>query len=94
MITPSVGRVVWFRAPGLVQDAQPQAAIVAYVHDDRTVNLMVIGGTGIPQPLQCVTLVQDGDAIEPGTCYCEWMPYQKGQAAKHEALEAKVGAPT
>jgi hypothetical protein len=36
-----------------------------------------------------VRLVQDGDVI-PGGAYCEWIPFQKGQAAKYEALEKRI----
>jgi hypothetical protein len=31
-------------------------------------------------------LIQDGDE-RPDGCFAEWMPYQKGQAAKTEQLE-------
>ncbi|MBF5006826.1 hypothetical protein ISG32_21500 [Diaphorobacter sp. NR2-3-3-1] len=34
-----------------------------------------------------VPLVQDGDSCPANGYYCEWMPYQKGQAAKTEAAE-------
>jgi hypothetical protein len=41
-------------------------------------------------PRTSVWLRQDDDPPPTGM-YCEWMPYQKGQAAKTEALEAAAG---
>jgi len=38
-----------------------------------------------------VPLVQDEPGV-PASSYCCWMPYQKGQAAKTEALEAAAKA--
>lgn len=91
MIEPTPGRVVWYRpnesdAATLGYDAHGPdalAAIVAYVHSPRMVNLMVIGPTGNPHSRTSVQLLQDGDAPVVGASCCEWMPYQKGQAAKH-----------
>jgi len=41
-----------------------------------------------------VAIVQDGSPYVAGALpYAEWMPYQKGQAAKTEALEAKAAQP-
>ena len=37
--------------------------------------------------------MQEGDGVPQGNHYCEWMPYQKGQAAKCDALaKEKAGA--
>lgn len=59
MISPSPGRIVWYR-PG------PQD----------------------PTPI----LLQDNDRAPKDAAYCEWMPFQKGQAAKTEQLERQAGA--
>lgn len=101
MIKPTVGRVVWFR-PSLNAAAeggftyhnngQPLAAIVAYVWGDRMVNLAVFDSNGVLHSKTSVPLVQDGDEPSPDGYYCEWMPYQKGQAAKTEQLEQKLTA--
>jgi hypothetical protein len=93
MITPTVGRVVWYHAPGAAQGAQPQAAIIAFVHNDRLVNLHVIDPNGIASGATSVPLIQEGDNISLSGFYCEWMPYQKGQAAKTEAAEAAAQQP-
>lgn len=97
MIAPTVGRVVWYRPsddelqhiPAPPQAGEPLAAHVAQVNEDSTVNLMVIDGAGSTFGRTNVPLVQDG-APWPNTGFCEWMPYQKGQAAKAEALESKL----
>jgi hypothetical protein len=97
MIKPTIGRVVWFHPgrdfPGTVIDDQPLAALVAHVWGDRCVNLQVADSNGVAHSQTSVELVQDGGTI-PGTGrYCEWMPFQKGQAAKTEALEAAANPP-
>lgn len=85
MIQPTIGRVVWFwpYGQGNGQD-QPNAALIAYVHSDRMVNLAVFDNNGISSGRTSVPLLQDGESNKSGQC-CEWMPYQKGQAAKEEA---------
>jgi hypothetical protein len=81
MIQPTVGRVVWFRALGHISD-QPQAAIVTFVHSDGLVNLAVFDPNGERSGHTSVPLYQ-GEGDRPAGDYCEWMPYQIGQAAKH-----------
>jgi hypothetical protein len=60
------------------------------VWSDTCVNLVVFNANGVPYNRTSVLLVQDANPV-PGSQYCEWMPYQKGQAAKTEALEAQQG---
>lgn len=91
MILPTVGRVVWYYSPGVSPAADhPLAAIVAYVHHARMVNLMVIDYNGGTHGEQDVVLLQDDDPPAPRCCM--WMPYQKGQAAKYEELEKQKQA--
>lgn len=92
MIQPTVGRVVWFYkyVPGQGHKG-PLAAHVAHVHSDSMVNLMVIDEVGVAHGATSVHLRQDGDEA-PQSNYCEWMPYQKGQAAKTEALEKQIAS--
>ena len=91
MIKPTVGRVVWYYPPK-AEDApapeQPLAATVSYVHSDREVNLSVSQPNGDVHGTSNVQLLQDGEDAPATGHYAEWMPYQKGQAAKTEALEA------
>ncbi|MCW2317470.1 hypothetical protein M2322_003029 [Rhodoblastus acidophilus] len=97
MINPTVGRVVWYR-PGTfdrehgvaVNGDQPLAALVATVWSDRVVNLVVFDANGTTFSRSSVTLVQEGDAVPESREYCEWMPYQIGQAKKHEAEGEKA----
>lgn len=96
MIKPTVGRIVWFH-PGSwhantmtwFDHSQPMAATVVYVHGDRWVNLTVCDQGGQTHGLTNVTLVQEGDA-RPAEYFAEWIPFQKGQAAKTEAFERRI----
>jgi hypothetical protein len=100
MIEPSIGRKVWYRAGKTGAGAhmkrfgdQPFDASVVFVHNPRSVNLVVWDHAGVPWRQDKVQLLQDDDkapnVAERG--YAEWMPFQKGQAAKTEALERKAG---
>jgi hypothetical protein len=98
MIKPTVGRVVWFTPPNNSAESgfsgyggQPMAATVAYVWNDRLVNLQVTDHAGVAHAKTSVPLIQD-DEPKPDGYYCEWMPYQKGQAAKTEQLEKAAGS--
>ena len=96
MIKPTVGRVVWFwpyetqlNDPSFIyhnKSYQPCIGHVTFVHGDKMVNLDVIDHEGNHHSCTSVELVQEEDNCVriPGTC--EWMPYQKGQAAKTEKL--------
>lgn len=97
MIEPTVGRVVWYRHPAENSPIPqlgdpPHAAIVAFVHSERLVNLTVLAHNGRPYPMADVLLLQDSDVPPVAAPYAEWMPYQKGQAAKTEALQAQAAA--
>lgn len=97
MIQPTPGRVVWYM-PGTERAAlgggdDVLAAIVTYVHSDRLVNLVVFGVTGTTHARTSVKLLQDDEQEDfLGQPHAVWMPYQKGQAAKAESLEAKAVA--
>lgn len=82
MIKPTVGRVVWYWPGFLPMPTQPLAAIVAYVHSDTLVNLAVFDANGVPSSQTSVHLWQ-GEGQRPTNFFCEWMPYQIGQAAKY-----------
>jgi hypothetical protein len=91
MISPSVGRVVWFTPPtelkpGFVYHdrTKPCAAMVTHVWGDRMVNLVVFDCNGTPFGETSVNLLQDDDLSLEGGRFCTWMPYQIGQAKKHE----------
>jgi hypothetical protein len=89
-ITPTVGRVVWFYDQ---EGHGPLAAQIAYVHSPSLVNLGYLAVNGESKSATSVTLVQEGEP-KPNGYYAEWMPYQKGQAAKTEALEQQAAGAT
>jgi hypothetical protein len=66
------------------------AAIITHVHHDRLVNLAVFDANSHLHPRTSVPLVQEGDPKPEAGGYCEWMPYQKGQASKYEELERQL----
>jgi hypothetical protein len=85
MIKPSIGRIMWYWPEKQYRGEQPWAAIVTYVHSDIMVNLATWNADGHPQPKTSVPIVQDGSPYTAGDSpYVEWMPYQIGQAKKHE----------
>lgn len=94
-IDPTPGRVVYFFSSQdlgwgdhIDGDDQPRAAIVSRVTSPSTVNLCVFDHNGSPHPMPSVRLLQDGEPrMATEVHWAEWMPYQKGQAAKTEALE-------
>lgn len=97
MIQPTVGRVVWYHPDRNSTESgfaagSPLAAIIAHVWSDTCVNLAVFDANGKSHNRTSVFLYQ-GDTDRPSSSYAEWMPYQKGQAAKTEALEAKLATP-
>jgi len=89
MIIPTVGRIVWFTPARddteLVRHGDgPLAAIVTHVHSDRCVNLAVFDANANQASRTSVTLLQDDDAEAEYGRFARWMPYQIGQAKKHE----------
>lgn len=88
IIKPTIGRRVWFWPPKDSQEAkfaysdqsQPCDAGIAYVWGDRMVNLTVADQNGAMHSRTSITLVQPGDPVPEYGNYCEWIPYQVGQA--------------
>ena len=96
MIEPTIGRVVWYYAAGADHEkVKPQAALIANINEDGTLTVGGFDHDGRPFSDHGVPLVQDDGYGNPGGgSWACWMPYQKGQAAKTEALEAQIkGAP-
>jgi hypothetical protein len=87
MIEPTVGRVVWYRPAAkeaISHDGeQPLAATITFVWDNELVNLSVFDRNGVQHSRTSVMLHQEG-SVKPEGRYAEWMPYQVGQAKKHE----------
>ncbi|NEW95488.1 hypothetical protein [Rhodopseudomonas sp. BR0G17] len=92
IILPSIGRVVWFHPAAQANpNGQPHAALIAYVQSERLINLAAFDENGTSYSATSVPLLQ-GDEAPPtdGTAYAEWMPFQKGQAAKTDNVAAGV----
>jgi len=99
MIEPTNGRIVWYTpyknellSPyGMVVQRDkdgnvvPLTAQVCGVWGPRCVNLLVTDASGKTFVCTSRTLLQDDDARPEHGGFAEWMPYQKGQAAKAEA---------
>jgi hypothetical protein len=89
-IEPSVGRIVHVHLSG---NPNTLAGIVCAVHE-RGINVAGFDQNGVPYRASAVRLVQPGETIPAnfsGT-WAEWMPYQKGQAAKLDEAMAKLDA--
>lgn len=84
MITPTVGRKVWYRpakAEFIARNGeQPLDATVVAVHSARSVNLVVFDANGEMHKRPRTLLMQGDEQYDPVTGYCEWMPFQTGQA--------------
>ena len=91
MIPPTVGRVVLLQnRAGSIDPRQPEACFVTFVHTDRCINVGGFNANGTPFGETSVQLLQDDDAAHGAMC-AEWMPYQKGQAAKYDELAKATG---
>lgn len=88
MIKPTIGRVVYYRTPGMTE---PQSATIAYVHGDRMVNLRVISHGGEAFGATSIQLVQPGEPKPEGVPFCHWMPYQVKKATGSESGEPEAG---
>lgn len=89
MIKPTVGRVVNYFPRGNAE-GPPLAAIIACVWSDTCVNLAIFNASGTPMsdPPTLVLLVQEGNPRPTGGNFCEWMPYQVGQAKSMQKTES------
>lgn len=85
MIEPTVGRVVHYRPKG--PDGPIQAAIVTAVHDVHSVSLAVFLPDGDGAYGQRHVPLRQSDADVFTGPYCEWMPYQMGQAKATEQAQ-------
>ncbi|HEX8807480.1 MAG TPA: hypothetical protein VF760_00625 [Xanthobacteraceae bacterium] len=98
MIKPTIGRKLWFH-PGEgddlwhgEQETQPCDATIAYVWNDRLVNLTVADHNGYTRGRSSVPLVQPGDERPTSKqSYCEWMPFQIGQSQAVKDAQAAGG---
>lgn len=88
MITPTIGRVVWYtpHPARFPETTQPWPALICFVHDDKTINVGGFMTDGTAFHAHNVPLMQDDTSARPGDSgYCEWMPYQQAKAAEDAA---------
>jgi hypothetical protein len=82
---PTVGRMVYFKSIDYYKEGYPvvdRAAAITEVHSDTVVDLHVMHES----ETQYRNKVEQGQ----GKHQWDWMPFQKGQAAKTEELEKKL----
>jgi hypothetical protein len=65
--------------------------MIAYVHSNICINVGGFDRNGAPFQITSLTLLQDDAPVPERGAYAVWMPYQKGQAAKTESLEKRLG---
>lgn len=82
LISPTVGRVVWYwpSVKAVNDGEQPRAAILTYVQDDHTVNLVSFGHDGFPLPHLSIRLLEVDEPAPASGHFACWMPFQAGQA--------------
>jgi len=101
MITPTIGRRVWYHPSAFDVDqqnnsnylvasdpTQPLDAGIAYVWNDRMVNLTVADQNGNMRSRTSVRLLQDDEQPNEGEAYAQWMPYQVAQSKPTESAPA------
>ena len=84
-ITPTVGRMVYYKSYGTPNGeykSLDRVATITEVRDNDTVSLCVFNPTGL-------FFNQDVNYGQ-GVGQWDWIPYQKGQAKKTEELEEKI----
>jgi hypothetical protein len=97
MIVPTIGRKVWFTPANTDTEIawgdkkQKLDATIIYVWSDVMVNLFVVDQEGKTWLKSSVPLLSGDISPNAFGYYAEWMPYQLGQAAKTEAVQAGVG---
>lgn len=88
-IEPTIGRRVWYRPDARmgatnfhILGDQPMDAGIVFVWGQRLVNLDVTDHAGVHHAFTSVTLLQPGDKEPENGGFCQWMPFQIGQARK------------
>lgn len=95
MITPVPGRIVWYHPDThdttlmATNGTQPLAATVVAVWSDTMINVQVLDANAVAWKRTSVALWQGEGEPPYGSRFCEWMPYQLGQAKRTTDLEAE-----
>lgn len=92
MIVPTVGRVVWVLNRDVApKSSQPEAALIAYVHSDRSINVGGVNAHGQPFHALSIPLLQDEDEAPTGI-HATWVPLQKAQPTKADETGERTGS--
>lgn len=98
MIQPTVGRRIWFW-PGntagrynCIDPRQPFEAGVLFVHNERSVNLLVTDHAGFQRTISEAVLLQDDDPVLEGP-HATWMDWQRAQAKGQADVGTTGSAP-
>lgn len=92
-IEPRVGRTLDFWPNGRSGHGdQPCCAQIAYVNPDGTLNIGYLAPSGVHAHAQQIRLLQAGEPEPSAGPFCEWMPYQIGQARQGSLAGAGAGA--
>lgn len=84
MIEPTIGRVIWYW-PEDKKD-QPWPCWICSVRPDGRINVAGFNNEGVPFRDSDIDLFQGEEGEQkPLHSFAEWMPYQIGQAKKHES---------
>lgn len=84
MITPTIGRVIWFYKAGNTDPGvQAEPAFITYVYSDTLINVGGFDRNGSPFGRTSVVLVQKDDTFAGE--HARWMPYQKQAQQEREA---------
>ena len=88
-ITPSVSRSVLFQ---LNRNSPQQAATIANVNEDGTVNLGILDGNGKPMagPPTSIPLIQPGEEVPESGYFCRWPDHTIEQAEEGEDTPSDV----
>lgn len=84
-MTPTVGRIVYYKSLGSPKgefSSVDRAAIITRVHNETCIDLCVFNPTGL---FFNTSVIQGSNGGQ-----WDWIPYQKGQAAKTEEVESEL----
>jgi len=107
-MVPTISRHMWFFAVSgmraanggtILDDTQPCDAVVVFVHNDTSVNIIAYDHIGEAATIENVYVRQDPDKLlydgslmnatgKVHEYWVEWMPYQKQVAAEREGAKA------
>ena len=89
---PTIGRVIYLYDSTMTGVDRPYLGMVADVVGGDTINAVGFNHDGDVLVGGIQNVPHDSDKPNDAKVWWDWMPYQKGQAAKTEALQAQLDA--